>query len=364
MVTGTRDLTERAAEFRAAYPPCTHLDLQIEDCAIRVHSNSPELVDALRLDYRAYVVSGIGTIDVDLHLLEAPAATVDVPLERFPPAPGKTVVKDEYRDLPDGRLLRKRLTGMLFLFGPSGNYAVGPCLANRNQVINFINNRFIQLNLDRGYLLCHAAGIVKGDRGIALAGMSGAGKSTLALELLGRDCKFASNDRLMIRRRNDQPHLLGVPKLPRINPGTILNNPRLRSMLSPEEQARFERMPTEELWELEQKHDVDLERCYGPDRIQLTSPLGGVGILTWKRGGGPAVPALVDLAQRRDLLEPLIKTLGAHYRVPEEYPTNQFAERDYLEVLKGVPVLEVSGGVDFPRAADACLALLEGRRPE
>ena len=67
------------------------------------------------------------------------------------PDPGKTKIKEEYVDLDDGRIVRKRLTGMLFVFGGGQNVAVGPCGANLNQVINFINNRYIE------WLLCRPA---------------------------------------------------------------------------------------------------------------------------------------------------------------------------------------------------------------
>ena len=50
---------------------------------------------------------------------------------------------------------------------------------------------------------------------------------------------------------------------------------------------------------------ADVDRCFGPDRIQLSSRLAGVGVLTWKRGGGPALTSVTDIAERRDLLEVL-----------------------------------------------------------
>ena len=45
----------------------------------------------------------------------------------------------------------------------------------------------------------------------------------------------------------------GIPKLPRINPGTALNNPSLRSILSPERRAELEGVDAGELWSLEEK---------------------------------------------------------------------------------------------------------------
>ncbi len=68
------------------------------------------------------------------------------------PDPGKPRVKEEYLDFPDGRLVRKRLTGLVFAFNQTEHYALGPCLANLNQVVNFINSRLIQHALARGAL--------------------------------------------------------------------------------------------------------------------------------------------------------------------------------------------------------------------
>ena len=70
-----------------------------------------------------------------LYLLEAPEPSIDLRFTAYPPGPGKTRIKDEYVDFPDGRMLRKRLTRMVFLFGGRHNIAVGPCLKNSNQAV-------------------------------------------------------------------------------------------------------------------------------------------------------------------------------------------------------------------------------------
>ena len=60
------------------------------------------------------------------------------------PKPGKSKIKEEYGDLEGNRLVCKRLTGMVFVFGGETNLALGPCLVNSNLVVNFINNSRIQ----------------------------------------------------------------------------------------------------------------------------------------------------------------------------------------------------------------------------
>ena len=75
----------------------------------------------------------------------------------------------------------------------------------------------------------------------------------------------------------------GIPKLPRINPGTILNNSRLIAMLSEEETMRFNTMANDELWTLEEKYDVDVLEMYGNNSIAQQAVLKHLVILNWNR---------------------------------------------------------------------------------
>lgn len=359
MTTDQATLRDRAEDFLRNYPATNSLSLQFDDCTIGVQSNSTRLLDELTDYYRSFVAAASDSYDIHVYLLEAPEQTIDLSFTPYPPGPGKTRIKDEYVDFPDGRLLRKRLTRMVFLFGGEHNIAVGPCLKNSNQAVNFINNRFIQRVLDRGYLLCHAAAVARQGRGIALAGFSGRGKSTLGLHIMDDGLDFVSNDRLMIKSEAGQIRMLGLAKLPRINPGTILNNPRLGPLITEEERVHFERMSTEELWELEQKYDADLDECFGPGRIRLASNMVGALILNWDRDAGAVRFSRVNLHERRDLLEALMKRPGVHYYTSPGKTTTDISETRYLELLEGVPILEASGGVDFEAAKAVCLELLD-----
>ena len=238
--------------------------------------------------------------------------------------------------------------------------AVGPCMDNLNQVVNFINNRYIEWLLCRGCLLGHAAGIIWNGRGLAMAGFSGAGKATLALHIMSRGAAFVSNDRLMIESRDgDGLYMYGVAKLPRINPGTILNNPSLISIMSEEEQERFGSMPREELWELEHKYDAPIDECFGADLFVLDAPMNALAILNWRPDGGATSVRKVDIAERRDLLPAFMKSTGLFFlpqagcRMPEP------SEQNYASHLHQCDVLEFSGGIDFDKAAACCLSFLE-----
>ncbi|MFW5653454.1 MAG: HprK-related kinase B [Planctomycetota bacterium] len=373
-----------------------------EACRIRVQSNSSDLIVYLNDYFRPFrdpassdsTAAGssaassqvrIGTPeDVDIEIIAVEGEPLDVrslPLAEHPPEPGKTRIKEAWTDLDRGRVVRKQLTGMVFLFDGQVSIASGRCLENANQVVNFINNRFIQWSVQRQWALCHAAGVTKHDRGVVIAGISGAGKSTLSLHLVARGLDFVSNDRILIRRQpiavdsspkamgsedpvlsqsSDASHvrMVGVAKLPRVNPGTIMNNEALRSMLSGAERDRYERMSPDELWPLEEKYDVPIDDVFGRDRFHLSSNVTGIYILDWSRhteAGAQTVIQPIALDEHPHLLEALMKRLGVFYYDPtgEHRPEDRPDPKIYLEILRDVPAFSVAGHLDFAVAADA-----------
>lgn len=341
---------ELAQELLRKTPATISLRLHLNNLDFDIKTNSAELAHELE----RYFLPFIGAPEDDPHstvfALETPAWDSGLSLELKEPEPGKTQIKEEYTDLDGGRLVRKRLTGMVFIFGGKLNLAVGPCLANPNQVINFINNRHIQWELEQGALLAHAAGVCGPNLGLAMAGRAGQGKSTLALQLMSRGVTFVSNDRLMVTRNQQGPVMTGVAKLPRINPGTALHNPDLNPVMSPEDQKRFAALPEDELWALEHKYDVDIDACFGPGRIKMGFSLDLLALLDWERDAGPCRLAEVELANHPDLLASFMKEPGLFY-LPPEGQTHP-GQEDYLKALAGAKVFVLSGGVDFEQAAD------------
>jgi HprK-related kinase B len=277
--------------------------------------------------------------------------------------------KEAFFDVSDGRVVHKLRTGMWFLFGRDDHLAIGPCTDNPNQIINFINNRMIQWALHRGALLGHASAVCRVEpdtlpRAIAIAGFSGMGKSTLSLHMLhDRRLDYLSNDRVMIRPTADgHVEVEGVPKHPRINPGTILNNPDLVALLSPDEQARYRALPTGELWQIEAKHDGLIGKYFPQQRFFLRARLVGLVLLNWTRDGGETVARRVDLraqagTRAAKLLPALIKQPGIFYLGGRD-STKPHELASYLEYLDGVDVLELSGGIDFDAGRTAALELL------
>lgn len=363
------------ADMLGAATPAPHsLFLDLGDCRLEVRSNSQPLLAGLDAYFGCFVAAS-GPAQVVITALEAPEPHIPLELREKAPDPGKERVKEEYADVPGGRLVRKRLTGMVFLFGHGFNLAVGPCLKNPNQVVNFVNNRYIEYKLHQGCLLGHSAAVAhlaaggasdSGSggrmRGLALCGFSGAGKSTLAMHVMSRGALFVSNDRLLVEpdpASGGGLRMSGVPKLPRINPGTALNNPDLARVVPGEDRRRFLELDEDDLWGLEYKYDVFLDQCFGQGRFLLQAPMHGLVVLNWRRGGGETTIRFVKAGERPDLLPAFMKAAGlfslpkngnALWRDPEA--------ESYATLLSRCDLIEISGGVDFGRTADFCAEYL------
>jgi len=320
-------------------------------CTLRLRSNSTELLAGLA-DYFAHVASTAMTPDLDIIAIERDAPELGIDFIDWKREPGKTGRKDSYVDLPGGRLVRKVRTGMVFLQSEDRRIAAGPCRKYDNQVINFINSQYMNWLQNRGWLICHAAGLVYRGKCLGIAGFSGGGKSTLMLHLLDNDAvSYLTNDRLFVHAGSGRTLARGIPKLPRINPGTIVHNQKLHSLIPEQQRAALLQLPAGELWELEEKYDVHIDRVYGPGRIITEAPLAAFLILDWQRDAdGELEVERVDLADHRDLLGALMKSPGPFYQYPDGsflQDTTAFDEAAYLDTLKGIDVYAARGRIDF-----------------
>jgi HprK-related kinase B len=370
----TDNFTELADRLRARHPLVGQLALRLGDARVVLASDSRALLAELFGYFRPFLdphdpSAPAAAGDLELLALESPPMALSPELERQlvirPPEPGKDSIKESSLELSGGRLIRKLRTGLTFLISDAVHLAIGPCCKNPNQIVNFVNNRLIERRLQQGWSLCHAAGVSRRGRGLAIAGLSGRGKSTLALHILERDAfDYLSNDRLLIRRGGAAPNprdalaALGVPKLPRINPGTALSIPRLAGLIPEDRRRELEALTPAQLWQVEEKYDVDVEAAYGPGRVQLAAELVGLLVLTWRFGGGPTQIRPASLHERRDLLAAVMKTPGLFYTPVDGEDPNQLDEAAYLAAFGDVPVYELSGGADFAAAVDFSSELL------
>jgi len=340
--------------IRAEYPATKDIHLQFGNCRLWVQSNSWLVISELKQYFSAFVREpAVADRIVSVH--QADNACVDLPFAVRQPDPGKTKIKEEYADIPNGRIVRKRMTGMVFVFGGNDHVVIGPCLENLNQVVNFINNRYIEWQIYRGGILGHAAGVRLYNKGLALAGFSGMGKSTLALHLVSQGADFVSNDRLILEKTESGIWMHGVGKLPRVNPGTILNNPSLQGLLPLQDYERLASLSKDDLWNLEHKYDVPIDRFFGANRFKLRTPLDALIILNWKHNDQPAQMRPVNIEARRDLLPAFIKSTGLFFLPEHSDQTPDQSESTYIRFLKLSQVFEISGGVDFKAAAKACV---------
>lgn len=331
---------------------------------IAVRSNSTAVLEKLGV-YFAHTLD-VGDADIEVVAIETPALELDLNWLDWAREPGKTGRKDAYVDVMDGRLVKKIRTGMVFLQSAGQRFAVGPCLQNDNQVINFINAQYMTWLQHNRALMCHASGLVVDGRCVAMAGFSGGGKSTLMLHMLGEDgVRYLTNDRLFLDREMETVRARGIAKLPRINPGTIVHNDALKAMLSPAREAELLALPQTELWHLEEKYDVDIEALYGPDKIQTQADLAAFLILNWRPGGDQGCQIEpIDLAARPELLErAIMKSPGPFYQLEDGgffQDTTALDRAAYLHMLADVPIFEVTGRVDFAHAARFCLNQVRG----
>jgi HprK-related kinase B len=336
------------------------LDLNLGDCSLSIVSNSQPLLDRLR-GYFSHLSQRPSQTSIKVIAIESEVLDSGLSFSDWRREPGKSGRKDAYVELSDGRLILKVRTGMLFLQSQAWRIATGPCLRYDNQLINFINSQIMNRLQHRGWLICHAAALMLGDNALAIAGFSGGGKSTLMLHLMEHPrSRFLTNDRLFMRDCSSVVEAVGIPKLPRINPGTVVNNNRLKSLIDETRRSELLQMPKRVLWHLEEKFDVDIERFYGLDRINTSTavPLTGLLILNWhNEGHEPVTIKEINLKDRSELLQAVMKSPGPFYQdrfgvfLRDQDPLQG---EPYVHLLNRVKVYEVTGGMDFEELTRLC----------
>lgn len=355
-------LAQLARDLQRAHPPRASLRLDIDGLGVHVRSSSTALLGTLRHYYGELVTESVSAEPLELVAIDAGAPELPFPFRPWPREAGKSGSKESVADTPGGRIIRKLSSGLCFLLTRREIVAVGPCAENPNQLINCIVALCISRQLHRGWQLCHAAGVAAGERGLGIAARSGAGKSTLALHLMNGGLSFISNDRLLVRGSSTGAEVAGVPKMPRVNAGTLLNNPALAGILPSQRRAELSRLEPRELWELEEKYDVIVSQVYGRGRVQSRAALSGLLILNWEVDAElPLRFEPVRLEERRDLLCLLMKSPGPFHRDPDGRAARFTAQPDpagYLRALSGVPVIEATGRADFALAVGECRRLL------
>ncbi len=346
------DLTAAGAPF----------GLKVGHVALNIHA--PEPLRGRLMAYFAHVLADVDANAQPVHLLPGQALPMQPDWTDWQREGGKSGRKDAVHDLPGARLIRKLRSGVTFVQAPGVAIALGPLETNESTAINFINTQVLNSCLREGWQLAHAAAITDGARTLAVSGLSGGGKSTSVLRMMDLPAaRFLSNDRVLIRGGRPA-RALGIPKHPRINPGTILGNPRLSGLLTEPRKAELRAMAPAALWALEDKHDLIIPDVYGPGRMRLDGPLTDFWVLNWSHGdAAPTRITPVTLADRPDLLGAIMKSPGPFYQHRSglfEPNGNSPDPAPYIAALDGVSVCEVSGRIDFDAIADAGRGVLHG----
>ncbi len=349
----TQDTFNRLADgLLASTPLPIRLDLDLGGLPAAISTNSAALHAKLAEYLHPFLRDDDHTPLLHIAAIESEPVRLGLKYTQRRPDPGKKV-KEEWVRFLYSRIVHKTKTEMTFFVSAKYNIVAGPCLENWDQVVNYLNFRFLNAKISLGGVLCHASALAVDEAGLMLAGLAGRGKSSLALSMMrDEDVDFISNDRAVITPAEDGPFLFGSTKLPRVNPGTIVNNEHLHKLLTPEEFIQFKSIPEKQLWDFEHKYDASIEKCFGPGRQRLAAHLTAIAILTWNRTNDPAQILPVKLEDNPHLLDALIKQPGIFIdqdgqNLPD---TDFFTHEDYLRTFGDTPVYEIAGGVDFEGA--------------
>lgn len=352
-------------EYDAGFTPVHTLLLDLHGVKIQVNTDSDEVARLLSRYYTDYLVEGPAgqgdgdpqyRVDAYQQWIKVDPDELAIYVEK-----GKTKPKEAFLDDSESglRLMLKVRSGVLALLGRGHIRVAGDLAGYVNQLNNIINAVFIIDRMDAGYTLFHASALACGDRGVIVSGRSGAGKSSAAIWTLDHGISIISNDRLLARRPAgagpaDIP-MLGVPKKPRINPGTIVGNPKLHGMMPADELARFQAMPMEELWHVEQKYDLDVKTVFGPEAEKATAMLHAAFFIDWTVGGGDYHCNLLPAERYPEFYGAVFKDGGVFDLKNTETSLKSEHEAEYERVLEGIPVYHVTGGVSFEALVQSIL---------
>lgn len=324
------------------------LGLAMAGVALRFHTDTASLARRVSAYFAPLVTRVVDPAAMIYAVQDAPRID-DSRLADVPPKLGRTVKESMYEG-PDGRVVLKRRTGVTMLIRPTEFFIVGDLSRNVNQVVNLVGHVFAARFMELGYGMIHASAVSDGRRGIAFGASSGGGKSSMALAMVERGFSFVTNDRLFVRAVGPEVQMLGLPKWPRVNPGTLLRLPSLRPLIEQQASRRAAGMSAEELWRLEHKHDVDLDRVFGPNTL-LTAPttLDELYLLRWSpRGRGFDVATLSPEERQAELIG-LVKSIHPY----GDAHLDRSAEAVVREVARRIPVRVVRGIADIERLRDS-----------
>lgn len=296
----------------SAAPITATLHLKFLDFRIDVATNSLRAAKRLQSYFRIYQAVPAGEPNMRLCVVRARPEYDDTRLQVWERSAGTRPPKESYYDRGGVRFILKNRTGVLIKLGEGEAAIIGDIDRHLNQAVNLIGTLFGLSLVDRGYAMLHASAVARTDNGEAtiFLGNSGSGKSSLALYIIERGgYDYVSNDRVLLKVGRGTVHVVGLPKKPRVNPGTLLASARLSGLLRPGKRTAYEGMDAADLWHVEDKHDVDVTRSLGA-RERLEGRVVKALSLEWKPSGrGLRIEPLV-LAEALAAMQHTAKDFG------------------------------------------------------
>lgn len=332
------------------YHPRYEAQLQFLDVSFIIKSHTRELIDKV-MEYFGPWLSEAGKESGHvIHTIIGEASIDRDRLVDVVPRPGKRV-KEAYYDDGDCRVVLKKRTGVVVYICGKDRYIIGNLLEHFNQLVNQIGELYVQHYISSGYLLLHGSSVMDGNgRALVFASESGTGKSTLAVALLERGFVYLSNDRVLLKAGCQSVDVLGVPKKPRVNPGTIMVLPSLHRLLSADQIVKYSVIDRDELWNLEKKYDVDISDIFGIRSVGLRGTLGALYFLDWHRGGEGFSIVSVSPEEAAELLRPNVLNLDPSRK---EFNLSEVVEHGVTRILHTCPLLlKVCGAVSIDKFAD------------
>ena len=312
------------------------------DVPFTIKTDSEDLAVKLRDYFKAWLCRGGGAGVHTVYAFQGEGVYDEHKLQDVVRREGKNV-KEAYYDNDDGRVVLKKRTGATVYIKDKERYVVGNLLLHLHQLVNVIDEVLEEDFMDRGYALFHASAVADANgRGVLLTSSSGVGKSTLALSLVEQGFKFLSNDRVLARVEDGHVHLVGEPKKPRVNPGTILSLPSLNHIITADERQMYAARSRSELWQLEHKYDADVDAIFGPGTFVLEALLSSVYVLNWKVDQHGPIIEILSVDEAIDMIRPQVLSLDLRRR-QAVHPLE--AEEQLRSICQVVPVFNVKGGV-------------------
>ena len=336
--------------------------LEVDGCRIEIATDQSTLRDRLARYFREWVVTPELHPHIRIVAIECPTPDLEVAWGIPEPSLGSRPAPTEYVDLPDGRLVLNRRAGLVFALGAGMHLVMGRCRRHTDELVGFVNDRYLQWRLSQRFLPMRAAAVGRGGRYVALCGAHGAGRSTTAVRLLTEGFDFLAHEQVLLRPAEYGVEILGMPRHPRVNPGTILSLPALEDLIGPTDQIRLRALPQAELAALEHEYDVFVDEVAGADRFTTRGYLSAVVVFNWDAREGEPAAHEVDLSIRPDLL-PLLMTTPDLCEEPDRPEDIDLSRGKYLDVLSRRPVVEITGRRDFDAAARLARDVLDRHAP-